>query len=271
MMEQMYVKKGDKKTVPPLPKQPKREKKEKVYPIISMEEVCQAIEEKCGALIAERHGEGRPNKVVILPEAWEEMKIMLSYGRESPMNQLEQQFTGYGKFFRTKEGNTIIVVSHFIQVHTMNRSPISASYLSVDGTSNPGLDFLEYYRDEYLNSEAKYNRDAKGYLINPFLEEFGNSEYVLEGHTHPGVGVFFSATDKETGRAHAGNTLLCTFVCDPIRRQMLGAIGGNFEPADVIVYGRSQSSQKKTTKEVFDDEVWSARRLGRIFLSWLFK
>ena len=156
-MNQISENKDEKKKVPPpaLPKQPKREKEEKVYPVMSLEEICAIIEAKCGKVfIAERHGkqERSHNHVIILPEAWEELRVMITYGRISPINEFEQQFCGYGHIFLTEEGYVTTVVSHFIQVHTMNRTPISSSYLSKDGASNPGLDFLAYYRDEYVKT-----------------------------------------------------------------------------------------------------------------------
>lgn len=183
-MNQISEKKDEKKKVPPpaLPKQLKREKEEKVYPVMSLKEICAIAEAKCGKVfVAERHGkqEESHNHVIILPEAWEELRVMITYGRISPINEFEQQFCGYGHIFLTEEGYVTTVVSHFIQVHTMNRTPISSSYLSRDGTSNPGLDFLVYYRDEYVKNEAKYNRNDRNYMVDPYLK-YGHSEYVLE-------------------------------------------------------------------------------------------
>ena len=160
---------------------------------------------------------------------------MITYGRISPINEFEQQFCGYGHIFLTEEGYATTVVSHFI-TGTHNESYTDQFLISLqDGTSNPGLDFLVYYRDEYVKNEAKYNRNDRNYMVDPYLK-YGHSEYVLEGHTHPGLGVFFSAPDRATGEAHAKDTPLCTFVCDPVRREMRAAIGRTFAPAEVIVY-----------------------------------
>lgn len=285
-MNQISEKKDEKKKVPPpaLPTQLKREKEEKVYPVMSLEEICAIAEAKCGKVfVAERHGQQEEchNHVIILPEAWEELRVMITYGRISPINEFEQQFCGYGHIFLTEEGYVTTVVSHFIQVHTMNRTPISSSYLSRDGTSNPGLDFLVYYRDEYVKNEAKYNRNDRKYMVDPYLK-YGHSEYVLEGHTHPGLGVFFSAPDRATGEAHAKDTPLCTFVCDPVRREMRAAIGRTFAPAEVIVYENKRiydgDIQKKitpekhvTTEEEKLHEVYSIRKVWSILLSRWFK
>ena len=101
--------------------------------------------------ITERHGKGQ-NKVIILPEAFQELKVMISYGRRSPMNFKEQKYAGFGHLFSDKNGSSVTVVSHFIQIHTMNRNPVGASNLGPNGEWNPGLDFLEYYREEFLEA-----------------------------------------------------------------------------------------------------------------------
>ena len=100
---------------------------------MSLKEICAIAEAKMRqGVVAERHGkqEESHNHVIILPEAWEELRVMITYGRISPINEFEQQFCGYGHIFLTEEGYATTVVSHFIQVHTMNRTPISSSYLS---------------------------------------------------------------------------------------------------------------------------------------------
>lgn len=107
-MNQISEKKDEKKKVPPpaLSTQLKREKEEKVYPVMSLEEICAIAEAKCGKVfVAERHGQQEEchNHVIILPEAWEELRVMITYGRISPINEFEQQFCGYGHIFLTEE------------------------------------------------------------------------------------------------------------------------------------------------------------------------
>ncbi|MCD8005934.1 MAG: hypothetical protein LUF29_03020 [Oscillospiraceae bacterium] len=226
-----------------------RQNHPRTFPICSFEKAKEIIESSCGNVyIAERHGKGE-NKVIILPEAFRELEVMVSYGRRSPMNSKEQKFLGFGHFMVDENGNHITVVSHFIQVHTMNRTATSASSLGPNGEYNPGIDFLEYYREEFLANEEKYNIDAFGYLVDPFLEKYGPSEYVFEGHTHPGIGVFYSGTDRASGTARAATSPICIFVCDPIRRQMLGSIGKDFAEAEVIVYSRRDGSNSDATAD----------------------
>lgn len=218
---------------PPLP--PRHHSEGTSLPHLSFSEACEQIEKKCGRVsITERHGKGQ-SKVIILPEAFQELKVMISYGRMSPMNIKEQKFAGFGHLFADKNGFSVTVVSHFIQIHTMNRNPVGASNLGPHGEWNPGLDFLEYYREEFLECEKKFNTDAYGNVVDPFLDHSG-SEFVLEGHTHPNLGVFYSNTDRVSGKARAGNLPICIFVCDPIKKEMLGSIGRDFDAAEVIVY-----------------------------------
>ena len=223
----------------------------KQYPCLDLKTVTDTIANKCGDIVVkERHGEGK-NKVIILPEAFRELEVMISYGRRSPMNVNEQKYVGYGHTIIDEKGSVIIVVSHFIEILTKNRNPVGASNLGPNGEPNPGLDFLEYHREEFLRGEVKYNTDAYGCTVDPFLKFCGSSEYVLEGHTHPDIGVFFSGPDRISGAARAAKDPVCIFVCDPIRKQMLGNIGKTFASAEVIVYTRRGcvcEDQKKKVK-----------------------
>ena len=220
----------------------KRKREPRKYTILSFREILNIIYSNCGnVFITERHGNGS-GKVIILPEALRELEMIVSYGRRSPMNLFEQKFTGYGHFLKDENGNTIIIVSHFIQIHTMNRNAVSASNLGPNGEYNHGLDFLEYYREEFYAYEAKFNTDASGFTVDPFIEICGKSEFVLEGHTHPDLGTFYSHDDRTSGSARAAAAPICIFVCDPIRREMLGSIGKDFEEAEIIVYSRREES-----------------------------
>ncbi len=219
----------------------------KTYPTCSFQQAQNIIEKRCGNVsIAERHlsehKQSAPNKVIILPEAGKELNMIVSYGRRSPMNMLEQKFIGLGHIFESGDGHHIIVVNHFIEIHTTNRTSFGAGNIGPNGeTTAP--DLLSYYREEYLEKEAEFNTDENGNMIDPFLTGAGPSEYVLEGHTHPDLHVFFSGPDRESGKARAASNPICIFVCDPIRKEMLGAIGRNMDPAEVIVYSKVPAKQ----------------------------
>ena len=150
-----------------------------------------------------------------------------------------------GHFLVDDDGNVITIISHIIEIQTMNRNPVGASNLGPNGEYNPGLDFLEYHREEFLRNESKFNTDAFGYQVDPFLKLCGPSEFVLEGHTHPDLGVFYSGTDKVSGAARAASSPVCIFVCDPIRKKMLGSIGKDFAEADCFFAWRSSSGESQ--------------------------
>lgn len=231
----------------------RREREPKMYAVCSFRRACELIESKCGEVfISERYGQGC-NKVLILPEAKQELQVITSYGRRSPMNAKEQKLAGYGHFLIDEDDHILVIVKHFIEIQTMNRTAVGAANLGPNGETNPGLDFLQYHSEEFLATEAKYNTDAYGGLVDPFLKLCGGSEFVLEGHTHPDLGVFYSAADRESGAARAASSPVCIFVCDPIRKKMLGSVGSSFEDAEVIVYDRGGASP--------DTETWQERPL----------
>lgn len=230
---------------PPIPKH--RPQEPKKYPTLSIKKVCAMIEERCGSVrITERHGRECGNYAVILPEAMQELTSIISYRRRSPMNVNEQKFGGYGHFLRNPAGGMIAVIKHFIEVPTVNRTPVSAGNLGPNGELNPALDFLEYVRAEFFRTEKQFNTDAYGCEVDPFLELCGGSEFVMECHTHPDLGVFWSAADRRSGSHRAGNKPLCIFVCDPVRGEMLCSMGRSFEDAQVLVYERAAQSAESS-------------------------
>jgi len=227
----------------PLPEKPMQSQKD--YPICSFQKVTEIIKTNCGNVyVSERHGKGF-NKIIILPEATKELEAMIAYGRKAPINVREQKYLGYGHFLTDENGGTITIVKHFIEIQTVNRSSTGASNLGPNGEKNPGIDFLQYYREEFLKYEDRLNTDAEGNMVDPFMSMCGSSEYVLEGHTHPDLGVFYSSTDRISGTARAGSKPICIFVCDPIRKKMLGSTGKDFMEAEVIVYSKYSYSPEE--------------------------
>ncbi len=234
---------------PPLPPKPARRQRE--YVRLRKEEIVSAIEQKCGSVqIVERHGEGK-HKVFILPEAFNELKSIVSYGRRSPMNCLEQMYNGLGHYFKGEQEENYIVISHFIHFHTTNRTQSSASILEPNGKESLGTRIMCYYCDEYRRYERQFNKDEYGFTVDPFLQ-YGSSETVLDGHTHPDIGAYLSDRDMDTGRARAQTDPMCMFVCDPIQKLMYAGTGKNLEEAEVIVYGRVATQEagfEKTVKQ----------------------
>ena len=121
----------------------------KTYPVCSFKKAMDIIKSKCGDVyVKERHGKGL-NKVIFLPEATNEFETIISYKRRSPMNVKEQKIQGYGStFILDNEGHTLTVIAHFIEIPTSNRSTNRAGNLGVNGEKNPGLDILDYKREE---------------------------------------------------------------------------------------------------------------------------
>lgn len=215
---------------------------ERQVPQMTLREAYARIETQCGAVyVKQTHGSGK-HTVIFLPEAADELRAITSYGRRSPMNAKEQKFMGYGHFLKDGDG-FLVVVSHLIELQTKNRTAVSASNLGPNGTWNPGLDFLEYHYTEFFALEKKYNLDAYGKPVDPFLSAFGGSQFVLDGHTHPDLGAFYSGPDRENGRCVAAAKPVCIFVCDPVRREMLASVGKDMEPARVMVYGRKPARE----------------------------
>ncbi len=218
---------------PPIPKH--RPQEPKKYPTLSIKKVCAMIEERCGSVrITERHGRECGNYAVILPEAMQELTSIISYRRRSPMNVNEQKFGGYGHFLRNPAGGMIAVIKHFIEVPTVNRTPVSAGNLGPNGELNPALDFLEYVRAEFFRTEKQFNTDAYGCEVDPFLE-LVRRVGVRDGVPHaPGSRrVLVGGPTGRSGSHRAGNKPLCIFVCDPVRGEMLCSMGRSFEDAQV--------------------------------------
>lgn len=71
----------------------------------------------------------------------------------------------------------------------------------------------------------------------------------VTGTTYPDLGVFYSGTDKVSGAARAASSPVCIFVCDPIRKKMLGSIGKDFAEAEIIVFSRGTAPQEDLSED----------------------
>lgn len=251
----------EKKTREMPPKLPvdNRKKESRKLPVISFKEVIRIIKDNCGEIQINKYGNGR-DYLIILPEAWEELKIMIGWGKRTPANVFEQLYQGMGYYFSNPEGNRILVVTHFLYIYAANRSPVSACINN--GEHNSIMSRLEYEREVYCNNEAKYNISPEGYLYNPFVNEFGCSEVNLYGHTHPDIGVFFSYDDKTSGCA-TPDMPAATFVADPIRKQIKAMVGNEQSAARVVVcsycFGHLEKSE---SGELFDTDRDISSRKG---------
>ena len=121
------------KTPPPLPA--RRPEAPRTYPVFKLADVMRIIVKDCGGVVVERHGTGT-DKVLILPEPAQELVSILSYGRRSPQNFRELKLIGLGHFVLTPDNSRLTLVTHFIQIHTTNRTP---SALPIWGLTAPQI------------------------------------------------------------------------------------------------------------------------------------
>ena len=199
------------------------------------------IKGKCGnTYIKERLGKGL-HQVVIMPDAACELEVMTSYGRRSSINKAEQKFCGYGHFLKNERGHILIIVKHFIEIQVMNHKTGSVLDQGAPSNRDTGLEYFEQCRDVFLRTEASYNTDAFGKEIDPFLNSCGPSELVLIGHTLPDHGLHYSEFDITGGPAsEVPSYPVCSFVCDPIQKRMLGCIGKDYSEAEIIILSRTE-------------------------------
>lgn len=245
---------------PPLPddyreKVEKKEKIEKKMPVFSIKEVINQIKEKCDTTKVQKFGSGN-HYVVILPEAWEELKNMIGWGKRTPTNVYEQLYQGMGHYFRNVDGKYILIVSHFLYIYAAHRSPTSACISN--GEYDSMMRRIEYERKIYCGNEVGCNRTSTGKVFNPWAGM--GSEVDIYGHTHPDIGVFFSSDDKGSGYATPSKPA-AIFVADPIRKQLKARVGINQEESQILVFEYVTKEFSfgcdKKSKEVFDSTIVS--------------
>lgn len=216
---------------------PPRDAKPRALPAAEQEQLHNAIAKGCHAVVSQTYGKGR-HKILLLPQAVTELEAMTAFGAKLPINYLEQRFNGYGHIMQDHGGALIFIVKHLIEIQSPYRSPVGVSLLGPNGEPNPGNDIAEFLRETFLAQEADRNQDTAGWPVDPFLKDFGGSEFVLDGHTHPGLGVFWSGPDKGTIQARGGLHPAAAIVVDPLCKDVLGAASfqHRMEPAQVIFY-----------------------------------
>lgn len=217
---------------PPLPNDPREKvkKEEKRMTVLSIKEVFNKIEEKCETTKVRKFGSGN-HYVVILPEAWEELKSMIGWGKRTPTNVYEQLYQGMGHYFRNEDGNYILIVSHFLYIYAAHRSSTSACISN--GEYDSMMRRIEYERKIFCANEVSYNRTSTGKIYNPWAN--WGSEVNIYGHTHPDIGVFFSYDDKGSGYATPAKPA-AIFVADPIRKLLKAGVGVKQEDAQIVVF-----------------------------------
>ena len=91
------------------------------FPELSYPQVMNLISRHCLPCTYLRFGSG-PNHVVVLPEAWDELRTYTHYSKCHPANVIEMQLQGLGHIF-VSNGCITVVVSHFIPIPSASASP----------------------------------------------------------------------------------------------------------------------------------------------------
>lgn len=228
----------DKKRTPPLPVN-NTPPPVVNYPRLTPEQIRSEIKSRCGAGRMTYYSRGK-HHVFILPEAWEELRSMIYFGKRTPVNTYEQQFQGMGRIFIAVDGRISVVVSHFLYIYSASRGPTHSQIQG--GVNDRTLERLEAEREIYLKLEKQYNTLPDGRTRDPFVR-YGKCEVVLGGHTHPDLGCFFSPPDHASSFATSSFPAV-TFVCDPIRKDMKAMVGVKEEEAVICVMEYDQAAPK---------------------------
>ena len=235
---------------PPLPDNGDAVQEKLAIPTVSLKKLIAVIEGKCAPSKPVRFGKGK-HTLIILPEAWEELKQMICFGKRRAVNRYEQHYEGLGHYLRDENGFTIIVVTHFMYIYSGNRGPSHATIIS--GSDASMLDLLEQELAIYNELEPKFNKDEAGFYLDPLLEVCGPSRVVVFGHTHPGIGVFFSQTDHGSHYA-TDKAPFASVVCDPIQKQMKCMMGVDHADAQIIAYEAFSAQQIDKEDDGIDAE-----------------
>lgn len=215
---------------------------------MSANEIRAKIQEQCGETHASEYGED-PCNLFILPEAAEELKSIVYYGKRRAVNCYEQQFQGMGYFFYDSDIINV-VVNHFLYIYPAKRTEISSAI--VVGDENISMyDCLERERDIYEKLAAKFNVQDDGSLLDPFISQ-GKMQAVVFGHTHPNLGCFFSTVDLANTGASA-EFPSCSLVVDPIQEDMKAIVGVDNISAKVTVYEYVNSCELQTDLNIMEE------------------
>lgn len=195
----------------------------------SQQRLSRSSGSRCPAINIERYGDGT-DKVIFLPNATKKLLSIVDWGMKTPNNRYEQIYQGMGHIF-VNDDHRVMIISHVLYIYAAERSPVSARIFN--GTFDSIMERIEYDRYIYNQNEKSCNNAGKGKVYDPFIE-YGSSEVVMYGHTHPGLGCFFSGPDRRSGFA-CEDLPAVTFVLDPIGKDMKAMTGVEERDAEIIV------------------------------------
>lgn len=192
--------------------------------------IPEMIRQHCAPCDVDQYGDGQ-HTLWFLPEAGAELDHVTGFGRKRASNAYELTYLGLGHRFVEDGGRIQTVVTRVLPIYSASRGPTHAQVVSEGNDAM--LDILERERQIQNELEKIYNTDENGFAIDPFLD-YGPSEVVLFGHTHPNLGCFFSPTDHRSNYSTPSAPMV-TFVCDPIREDMKAMVGVKGENVRVMV------------------------------------
>lgn len=236
--------------LPPLPQSAAGLQRRLSLPVVPEAMVADRIACLCAPFGPETYGSGQ-HTLYLLPEACAELDSYVRFRRKRPSNLYEQQYIGMGHGFLTETGKILTVISRIIPIASVSRGATHASVIS--GGNDAALQILENERAIHNKLEARCNTDELGYAINPFLKDFGPSQMALFGHTHPGLGCFFSPVDRQTNPSTPSKAIV-NLVVDPIAGDMLAMVGVDGEPMQVVACRPKCCAAPK--EEVTAEELW---------------
>lgn len=215
--------------------------KPRIHGDLSTREVLDIITRKCKCRVVTSKGSGPA--VVFLPHGWDNLVASTNYGKWTPENELESQYFLEGYFFKDQSGNTTTIITHVLTPvsHSRHRT---AAQLYGEGGENAYKNLEE--QEKALAEYACAGRvSATGAELNPFFTACGTPVRVGFGHTHPNLGVFFSATDKTSVFAAPGEPWV-TMVVDPRRCDILVTTGKELSKSKLIIMGNKEHSSAQS-------------------------
>lgn len=192
---------------------------------------------------------GRGPVVVFTPHGWDALCASVNYGKSVPENELESQYFLEGYYFVSKKGVSTTVITNVITPYSASQNKASAALYSPDKFN--AYTIVEQ-KEKELQKFACAGKDViHGTIINAFYKGYGSPHRVGFGHTHPGLGVFFSSTDKTSVFAAAGEPWI-TMVIDPRKCEILVAVGANLTTAHLYIFEHEKVTEKKDLDEHID-------------------
>lgn len=200
------------------------------------------------------------NAVLFTPQAFDELKMVTHLEQRHPDNATECQYILYGYYFEHPDKSFTTVVTRVIPlISALRECGFVQRSTEDDRTSIRHLSMQEQYLRDFSHS---HNVDLKREApLNPLEARFGPPSDVGEGHTHPGLGVFWSDIDWANVHARAGEPYI-NIVIDPHKApaQVLAGMGPHLEACRVEFMSWDAPSAGPAPHAHSDDQPAGSRR-----------